>query len=936
MPAAAFAVAGHACEPPAGFKSQHRFLSDSDGTRPGQADTSLRCPSSWCRRRATAGLIRGLDMPNPRASTTGPLIQVPVTEQLLRRRKEASDRLRSTLRRFSQTVDNPRRARRIPEQSLERTQIDVDQARRLTQVLAEWLAQRDESDGSAALQGAAFFLQHYFGAEACSIFLVDWPPLGYGETEQGPTGEITHYYVQLVARYTLKLGFRFDPTRIEIEKEGTEGITAWLISRERAENLDSANILATPFGDKAAPDHLLPGQYRSILFIPLFDRRDRLFGAIKLDNKLSDDNDPGQSGFSAEEAYIACEEIAPMVAGVLKEWYITTTLEQLTSELYNGKYLTDENVFAIVLETAVKLLRADRGDLAMRKGAQGQLVFACRRGPGTITVNSEVPLRGVVRSVWETGKPRIEPDTRRASDYYACDPRTRSEIAALLGWDTERFGVLNLEAFQEHAFDKQGLTWIQLLCQHAALAIRGWMQGQAPATVRDETARTADVIAVLRSVQQISGLDAGILYVAEPTVGELRGTVFIGGRDSGDSTFSYALHERSLATAVFHRRTPQFVPDPHNHPDVNMRGVERLGINSPMLGLPLTFRSKAVGALVVWSRSGPPPVKADVSRLEPLAQLAAARIVAESRVVADDPALAQDIIEVIRGVVTADRGRSASLPHLVRLMLHAIQAAGFDRVRYFEYVEDSESQAGSFRGEQALGLPPIPGFVGMLIPLAASAYARRIAGDADGGARVRLNDPQDLGPDPHARTLRKPAWLPWASVPVVVRGRLLGQFAADNAHSRRAITPNGLLCLAAMAALLECSVERVVALETRDTLDISVTAALDCLVELSRRARSEPLAPALQECVERMGQELTEIQDALIRAGGPLLRSEAESIVNLHRAWGFSGLSTAEPAENRGQQVWRATLARPRGGGLLGELQIDSEGHQATWNQHSK
>src|SRR5262249_49654301 len=93
------------------------------------------------------------------------------------------------------------------------------------------------------------------------------------------------------------------------------------------------------------------------------------------------------------------------------------------------------------------------------------------------------------------------------------------------------------------------------------------------------------------------------------------------------TNLEYALKEQSLATQVFNTQQGVFVPDPRRSGVMSQRGVQMAGITSPVVGVPLVFQEKSVGALVAWHNRKPERVHENlVQELEPFTRIAAATI----------------------------------------------------------------------------------------------------------------------------------------------------------------------------------------------------------------------------------------------------------------------------------------------------------------------
>jgi GAF domain-containing protein len=114
-------------------------------------------------------------------------------------------------------------------------------------------------------------------------------------------------------------------------------------------------------------------------------------------------------------------------------------------------------------------------------------------------------------------------------------------------------------------------------------------------------------------------------------------------------------------------------------------------------------------------------------------------------------------------------------------VLTAIQAEGYDRVRLYRLSEDERVTAIGQVGMQ-------PEFVGTMWSLDEDIFMQRLR-EHPFPHICRITDAPLM---PHEKALDKEGVQEWACVPLIVRGQVIGQIAADNKSSRRPITQSGL------------------------------------------------------------------------------------------------------------------------------------------------
>jgi GAF domain-containing protein len=362
--------------------------------------------------------------------------------------------------------------------------------------------------------------------------------------------------------------------------------------------------------------------------------------------------------------------------------------------------------------------------------------------------------------------------------------------------------VLNVEAFQLNGFDRQDLEILQVLAQHAAIAIQVigrvmGFHGIVQQLVERPPAYDEILNSILESVREIYGLDSGIIYIADDVNHVLRCSAFISEKPLAphdSSQLSYRFDESALATRVFHTRQGYFSPDPSQDSIVNPRGLQAFQIESPTVGVPLIFGVKVVGVLVAWSHRTPNlPTERHITELEPFARLAAISIATA--------ASEQQRTQVLQAVqsILAQMQNELSREKNLRLILHAAQTVGFDRVRIFQFQDGTRS----FVCLDSLGKSNPDNVRGYTIFPARNPYIKHLTETALSNPAARKYDPTMFGISPDAEALGRPPDIPWVLVPLVITGKLYGYIATDNAYSRREITSDSLEYMTLLGALGE-------------------------------------------------------------------------------------------------------------------------------------
>ncbi len=620
-------------------------------------------------------------------------------------------------------------------------------------------------------------------AESCGLFLV---------SEESPQDLVRE------ANSSDKHQLDFKHYRVKLNQKS---MTSFLAQQGKIVNLRGPRLSRHPLAALYRREHLILGRYTSILAIPLKDRKGRMLGLVKVDNKKGVDGRPHDTVFFDAVDESIARILANTIVIVLESRRRFDAFRGLMSAIQIARSL--EDILNDILHKGLALLHANRGDLAWWDDNKDQLVLGATVGESTLTVGQALPEHSIMRSVWRTRKSRLEPDVSSAPDYLEANPGIKSEIAVPLKFDGKVVGVLNAESFQLRHFDEPDLELLDHLARYATIAARvvgreadvtRVVQRLAePSPTREEVLTT-----ILKGVQGSHGFGAGIIYFADYNERVLRCLATIGceGARIPAEEFEFKFKARALATHVFREKAAYFSAAPKRDRIVSKRGIRVFDIHGPVAGVPLLFRDSAVGVLVVWGQKGEPtPEERHKELLEPFARLAATTI-AISETERRRGVVLQDVQKILASLQKMQFREVQSRESIIQLVLNGIRSAGFDRARAYKF----DPRAQAFIGSESSGMGSMP-FRGFQVTLN-DPYAQLMAdrGPFDPTAQVR--DPSGpLGPNRFARALRMPPDLPWAVVPLVTSGKLYGLLAADNAVTRREITKDSLDYMTLVGAL---------------------------------------------------------------------------------------------------------------------------------------
>ena len=569
--------------------------------------------------------------------------------------------------------------------------------------------------------------------------------------------------------------------------------------------------------------HLISGRYFSILAAPLKDRKGRLLGILKADNKKDLNGQPNESvSFHDEDVAIAAA-LAATIVPLLENSHRSSVLRELMQSILTATDL--RTILMAILQKSAALLDANRGDFAWWDPVRQDLILGAQLGSrfSILKEGQPLPTPSIVRSVFGSRRPRLLSNVldKSVTDYFQTDPRSRCEVAVPVMLSDKVIGVLNMESGREDHFSDQDVSVLQQLARYATIATRivgrhAHLQWLFHSFVE---ARPELVQTILKGVESTYDFECGIVFLAKEQTLECLAT--IGCENNPDlRKFSYKFGSKALATKVFKTQQPEFRPDARKAKDVAQRGVKAFDIRHSLLVMPLVFQGRSVGVLSVWSRRKQYAPKAHHQELlKPFADMAAATIA-----ISESERHRSVILQRIQKIINEMRDE-ASLANSLRSVLEGVQAAGFDRVRAFEFNHATKTFVGLYSiGKNQEKLP------GYRMTVESSPYARYVSQmpatesaafvfDPTGKAKTAVN----LGPGVHWRNLGKPPNLPWAVAPLFVGGVLHGYLAADNAVSKRAITDDsvnymtmiGTLAAQSIATAQSMDLERKSAMKDR-------------------------------------------------------------------------------------------------------------------------
>jgi signal transduction histidine kinase/putative methionine-R-sulfoxide reductase with GAF domain len=602
---------------------------------------------------------------------------------------------------------------------------------------------------------------------------------------------------------------------LRIITEKGKGLTGAMAALGEARKLHGSELTNHHYvkRDPHSTDFLPSGYCYSALFLPVKDRKGRLKGMLKANNKQKEGKASEDNQFTDED--MALGQILANTAGlVLENFHTFQTLSTLMSDMHKAN--TPLFMLHRILEKSCFLLNADRGDLILWDDTRRDLVVGCQYdkkvdksadGKSKPTP-SPLPILltpSICRKVWETRDHCLIQDVHDRQwrvHYHESDRRTQSEVTVLLKWEGARIGVLNCESFHINGFDEQDVQILELLAQFAAIAyhvvgtqkhfrdivqLASYMPPNYPQVAREF------LIGMLTYLSAIHGGDGGIIYLADHSHKKLVCEAYISKEHvnlENPRDFWYRFDEEAFSTRVFNDKMSQFANDPWNEGLASQKGLALFHIKGPLIGVPLLYRENVVGVLVLWSNRQGGFREEYKTRLKPFADLVATSIGLSQEQQAEAFA-----IDCILPLTQPEDRPDETLHHL----LHGLYILGFERVCLFDYVHGK-----NFVGRYSIGMEELEQFSGCIISRDTNRYAAHTIAKAKTDTSSIVFDPtnpQWFGPDPDGHKIGKDPRQPWAVAPLVFEGKVYGQIIAFNPRSWRTISSRALSYLNLIGAV---------------------------------------------------------------------------------------------------------------------------------------
>lgn len=427
------------------------------------------------------------------------------------------------------------------------------------------------------------------------------------------------------------------------------GITAWCASQTRPGAMTHSQIQGeTKFHSVLKPDHLGGHDLYSILWVPLRDSTSNLLGLLKCENKLDNKGNPGPIEiFEPSDIRLATSIQSALVTAL--QWpdkmsdvrlQARTIVRQISLKQLKGS-LDPHQLFQTIISAAVRILGAQRGDLAWWTGEKHDLIYAEIEGGARsnheIMVGAVMHRNSFMRAVFNNTKSDYDLDNqvhRRKKNYLKADDRTRSELAVRIDLHGNSVGVINVESFKENYFTMdEHLDALRDIAQAAAIAVQQTQSARLLQRALDHPGEPETILQpILEGVLESLGYDAGLILRHEPGGNCLCVAAHVPAPDIKivPAEFRQKLDKPSFSKTVFElppNESWYLCREPVGDLAVDQKALKDWNITGPLFGFPLEFEGRRVGCILLWSINRPPPRHINaVDSIRVFQRLAAAKI----------------------------------------------------------------------------------------------------------------------------------------------------------------------------------------------------------------------------------------------------------------------------------------------------------------------
>jgi signal transduction histidine kinase len=233
---------------------------------------------------------------------------------------------------------------------------------------------------------------------------------------------------------------------------------------------------------EAGPEHPDKPAYQSYIGIPLI-QGDHLVGTLALVSTTSDAFIQAHLDLLVTIEPLLCAAIQRVVpeTGPLED--LQRRLEEQNIILTFGREMSaaleEDRIFSLLLFKAIELTDSDAGAILTVESEWEEYTIQALSGYATDVTAEDALIAsptmswnvGVVGWVARSSRPALIPNVHEAEDYLAVRPETSSQLAVPIRLRGATIGVISLESNSLNAYEEAHLKIVEMLADHAAVAI---------------------------------------------------------------------------------------------------------------------------------------------------------------------------------------------------------------------------------------------------------------------------------------------------------------------------------------------------------------------------------------------------------------------------------------------------------------------------------
>ena len=442
----------------------------------------------------------------------------------------------------------------------------------------------------------------FFNCESCAIFLagdIDW----HDELSQ-----IMPDNLLFEAGYCDKLGFKTTVRHIPYNINPRGGLTSYIVHSAKIFKSHGAILRNHNHSSGKRPDHLTNGSCHSMLGLPLTNRKNKIIGAIKLENKKNNNKEPNDdTEFSNDDIFFA-QIISSTIIKILENIRYSNAINQLLDMLNNNG---SKNFLESVLDKCIVLTSADNGCIALYNENKNDLIMSVQSKESILNNGDIIPIPSLTRICWQQERIINVSDVTKSQIYYEYDSNTLSEIVVPLRKDGLCIGVLNLESRHKNYFDNYDTNIVKNLAKYATIPYAT----QSTDNTTNNTAYISDysnksLNNTLNEIINAYNYTGGMVYTVDNVNKKLK---CICHHDNETpykyfESFEFNFNDISLACSVYNSKHYKYYPNPHESHEIapiSKRGLITFNIKHDLTVIPIQndrLQNEVIAILVLWNR----------------------------------------------------------------------------------------------------------------------------------------------------------------------------------------------------------------------------------------------------------------------------------------------------------------------------------------------